>query len=359
MIVMAHLGRPKGAPEDRVLPGPGCGRLGELLDGRCASPTTSPDRRPSRRSTTCGPVRSCSWRTCASTLVRPARTTRSGANWPTSSPPSPTATCPTGSAPSIASRSVFDVRARLPHAAGGLVAAEIEVMRRLTDDPAHEYVVVLGGAKVSDKLGGHRQPARQGGPAADRRRDGLHLPRGSGPRRREEPAREGPDRHRQGYLDVGGSGDKIGLPTDIVVATEVSAAAEARVVAVDGIAADDLGLDIGPDSARAFADTVAAAKTVFWNGPMGVAEIEQFAGGTRAVAEALTKVDGLSVVGGGDSAAAVRQHGLRRRLLRPHLHRRRRQPGVPGGQDAPGDRRPRALTHPPTRQDDPWHPAPR
>jgi len=112
----------------------------------------------------------------------------------------------------------------------------------------------------------------------------------------------------KGYLAE--HGDKIGLPTDIVVAAAVSADAEARVVAVDGIGADDLGLDIGPESARAFAGTVAAAKTVFWNGPMGVAEIDQFAGGTRAVAEALTQVDGLSVVGGGDSAAAVRNMGF-------------------------------------------------
>src|SRR2546423_13647877 len=112
----------------------------------------------------------------------------------------------------------------------------------------------------------------------------------------------------RGYLKE--AADKIVLPTDIVVAPEFKADSPATVVAADAIPADQLGLDIGPESGQAFAAEVAAAKTVFWNGPMGVFEMAAFAGGTKAVAQALTEVDGLSVVGGGDSAAAVRQLGF-------------------------------------------------
>jgi phosphoglycerate kinase len=115
----------------------------------------------------------------------------------------------------------------------------------------------------------------------------------------------------RGYLDAAAAtGKQIVLPTDIVVAPEFKADAPPTVVAADAIPADQLGLDIGPESAQAFAAVITGAKTVFWNGPMGVAEWESFAGGTRAVAQALTEVDGLSVVGGGDSAAAVRDLGF-------------------------------------------------
>jgi phosphoglycerate kinase len=106
------------------------------------------------------------------------------------------------------------------------------------------------------------------------------------------------------------SGVEIVLPTDIVVAPEVSADATPTVVPADSIPSDQIGLDIGPDSSKAFADQIRAAKTVFWNGPMGVFELSPFAAGTKAVAGALTELDGLSVVGGGDSAAAVRTLGF-------------------------------------------------
>jgi phosphoglycerate kinase len=115
----------------------------------------------------------------------------------------------------------------------------------------------------------------------------------------------------KGYLDeAAATGKQIVLPSDIVVAPEFKADATPTVVPADAMPADQLGLDIGPESARVFAAVVAKAKTVFWNGPMGVAEWESFAAGTRAVAQALTEVDGLSVVGGGDSAAAVRDLGF-------------------------------------------------
>lgn len=203
--------------------------------------------------------------------------------------------------------SVYDVAKLLPHAAGGLVVTEVGVLERLTQNPVREYVVVLGGAKVSDKLAvidnllAVADKVLVGGGmaftflAAQGYQVGKSLLE--------------PDQIDvvKGYLER--DGVRIVLPTDIVVATEFAADAEARTVGVDGIGADDLGLDIGPASGAAFAAVIAAAHTVFWNGPMGVAEFPQFAGGTRAVATALTEVEGLSVVGGGDSAAAVRNLG--------------------------------------------------
>lgn len=203
--------------------------------------------------------------------------------------------------------SVYDVAKLLPHAAGGLVVTEVEVLKRLTENPARDYVVVLGGAKVSDKLavidnllkvadkvlvGGGMVftfLAAQGYQVGKSLLEVDHVD------------------IVKGYLDK--DGDRIVLPTDIVVAPEFAADAPASTVSVDGIGSDELGLDIGPESGAAFAAIIAAAHTVFWNGPMGVAEFPQFAGGTRAVATALTEVDGLSVVGGGDSAAAVRNLG--------------------------------------------------
>jgi phosphoglycerate kinase len=207
--------------------------------------------------------------------------------------------------------SVYDLAMRLPHAAGGLVLSEVQVLRRLTEEPAHPYVVVLGGAKVSDKLAVIANLIRTadtlvigGGMvftflAAQGYEVGLSLLEAD----QVDTVR--------GYLDqAAASGKQIVLPSDIVVAPEFKADAPPTVVPADAIPADQLGLDIGPESARVFAAVIAQAKTVFWNGPMGVAEWQSFAGGTRAVAQALTEVDGLSVVGGGDSAAAVRDLGF-------------------------------------------------
>jgi phosphoglycerate kinase len=310
VLVMAHLGRPKGGPEARFSLAPVATRLGELLSGvpvRLAGDLTGPSARAAVDELQPGEV------VLLENVRFDARETSKD-----DSARGELADELAGFADGYVSdgfgavhrkhASVFDLPARLPHAAGQLVAAEIEVMRRLTENPAHPYVVVLGGAKVSDKLAVIDNLLK----FADRLLIGGGMvftflaaqgnPVGKSLLEPDQIATV------KGYLDQ--HGDKIALPTDIVVADAVSADAHARVVTVDGIAADDLGLDIGPDSARAFADTVAGAKTVFWNGPMGVAEIDQFAGGTRAVAEALTKVDGLSVVGGGDSAAAVRKMGF-------------------------------------------------
>ncbi|MFD3401681.1 phosphoglycerate kinase [Kribbella sp. NPDC058693] len=204
--------------------------------------------------------------------------------------------------------SVYDVARKLPHAAGRLVLAEVEVLKKLTEDPARPYVVVLGGAKVSDKLAVIDNLLAK----ADKLLIGggmvFTFLKAQGHEVGKSLLEEDQLDVVRGYLKE--AGDKIVLPTDIVVAPEFKADSPATVVAADAIPADQLGLDIGPDSGKAFAAEIAGAKTVFWNGPMGVFEMAPFAGGTKAVAQALTEVDGLSVVGGGDSAAAVRQLGF-------------------------------------------------
>ncbi|HEV2931353.1 MAG TPA: phosphoglycerate kinase, partial [Propionibacteriaceae bacterium] len=207
--------------------------------------------------------------------------------------------------------SVYDVAKRLPSAAGGLVLAEVDVLRRLTEDPARPYVVVLGGAKVSDKLAVIANLLR----TADRLVIGggmvFTFLAAEGYEVGKSLLEEDQIPTVSGYLDDAAAGGKqIVLPSDIVVAPEFAADAPPTVVAADAMPADQVGLDIGPKSSRVFASVISSAKTVFWNGPMGVAEWESFAGGTKAVAQALTEVDGLSVVGGGDSAAAVRDLGF-------------------------------------------------
>jgi phosphoglycerate kinase len=210
--------------------------------------------------------------------------------------------------------SVYDVALRLPHAMGGLVAAEIDVLRRLTVDPARPYVVVLGGSKVSDKLGvidnllGKADRLLIGGGMV------FTFLKAQGHEVGKSLLEEDQLETCLSYLDrAAHSGVQILLPTDVVVDTAFPSGdrePEPVVVPAHEIPADSLGLDIGPESGRAFAAALADAQTVFWNGPMGVFETPAFAEGTRAVAEALTKVPGLSVVGGGDSAAAVRQLGF-------------------------------------------------
>jgi phosphoglycerate kinase len=210
--------------------------------------------------------------------------------------------------------SVYDVALRLPSAMGGLVAAEIDVLRRLTVDPARPYVVALGGSKVSDKLGvidnllGKADKLLIGGGMV------FTFLKAQGHEVGKSLLEEDQLETCRSYLErAEESGVEILLPTDIVVDTEFPSGdrePEARVVPADKIPADSLGLDIGPESGRAFSAALADAQTVFWNGPMGVFETDAFAEGTRAVAEALTRVPGLSVVGGGDSAAAVRKLGF-------------------------------------------------
>ena len=207
--------------------------------------------------------------------------------------------------------SVFDLPKLLPHAAGTLVAAEVEVLKKLTTDPARPYGVVLGGAKVSDKLGVISNllakvdvMAIGGGMvftflAAQGKEIGSSLVESEMLQTVRELIKEAEDK-----------GVRLILPTDIVVAPAFAPDAPASVVSADAIPADQMGLDIGPDSALTFAAAIRECKTLFWNGPMGVFEFPAFAHGTKVIAQALTEVDGISVVGGGDSAAAVRALGF-------------------------------------------------
>jgi phosphoglycerate kinase len=204
--------------------------------------------------------------------------------------------------------SVYDVARLLPRYAGWLVLREVEVLRRLVDNPDRPYVVVLGGAKISDKLAVIEALL----PKVDRLLIGggmcfTFLKAQGFETGKSLLEAEMVDTCR-GLLDR--AGDQIELPVDIVVAERFAADADRAVVDSDAIPADRLGLDVGPRTVAAFTEALHGAKTVFWNGPMGVFELPPFAAGTRGVAEAIATVDGLTVVGGGDSAAAVRILGL-------------------------------------------------
>jgi len=213
--------------------------------------------------------------------------------------------------------SVFELAEQLPSAAGLLIAEELAMLERLTVEPEKPYTVVLGGSKVSDKLDviGALLP----------KVDSLLIGGGMlftflaalGHRVGASLLEEDQVEAVRGYLaQAEALGVRLVLPTDIVVAASFSADAEHVVTAADAIentpfGASGLGLDIGPDSATAFAEIIRASKTVFWNGPMGVFEMPAFAAGTKAIAGALSEIDGFGVVGGGDSAAAVRALGFR------------------------------------------------
>ncbi|BDI22731.1 phosphoglycerate kinase [Herbiconiux sp. L3-i23] len=212
--------------------------------------------------------------------------------------------------------SVYELAEALPSAAGTLIASELEVLDRLTETPEKPYAVVLGGSKVSDKLGviDHLLPRVDslligGGMlftflAAQGHKVGASLLEA-----------DQLDRVREYIARAEELGVDLIVPTDVVVASKFAADAEHEVRPADDIeggafGAAGIGLDIGPETSARFAEVVAASRTVFWNGPMGVFEFDAFAAGTKAVAQALTEVDGLSVVGGGDSAAAVRALGF-------------------------------------------------
>jgi len=207
--------------------------------------------------------------------------------------------------------SVFDLPKLLPHAAGTLVSAEVEVLKKLTVDPVRPYGVVLGGSKVSDKIGvianllGKVDVMAIGGGmlftflAAQGKEIGSSL-----------VELDLIDTVKGLIKQAEDSGVKLLIPTDIVIAPTFSADATPTLVSADAIPKNQMGLDIGPESSAAFAAAIMNCKTVFWNGPMGVFEFPNFAAGTKVVAQALTEVSGISVVGGGDSAAAVRALGF-------------------------------------------------
>ncbi len=315
VVVVAHLGRPKGAPDPAYSLAPVATRLGELLGAPVAFATDTVGESANSvvaqlahgQVALLENVRFNMGETSKDDAERGAFADQLAA----------LADAFVSDGFGVVHRkqaSVYDVAQRLPHAMGGLVSAEIGVLRRLTDDPARPYVVALGGSKVSDKLAvidnllDKADTLLVGGGMVFTFLAALGYSVGS------SLLEEDQIQTCRDYLTrASESGKRIVLPTDIVVAAEFKADSPATVVAADAIPAGSMGLDIGPESAAAFKAEIAAAKTVFWNGPMGVFEFDAFAGGTRAVAEGLTEVTkhgGLSVVGGGDSAAAVRKLGF-------------------------------------------------
>jgi phosphoglycerate kinase len=315
VVVVAHLGRPKGTPEVRYSLRPVAARLGELLgrDVAFAEDTAGPSARETVDSLGDGDVA-----LLENVRFNPGETSKDDAERGAFADElAALADAFVSDGFGVVHRkqaSVYDVALRLPHAMGQLVATEIEVLRKLTVDPERPYVVVLGGSKVSDKLGvidnllGKADRLLIGGGmvftflAAQGHEVGQSL--------LEDDQLDAV----RGYLRrADETGVEILLPTDIVVDSAFPSGdrePQPRVVPASEIPADSLGLDIGPDSSAAFAAAIRDARTVFWNGPMGVFETPAFAAGTKAVAQALTEVDGLSVVGGGDSAAAVRRLGF-------------------------------------------------
>lgn len=311
VVVMAHLGRPDGAPDAKYSLEPVAARLGELLGAEVAfaSDTVGDDARRVVDGLADGEVavlenvRFNAGETSKDDAVRGAFADQLAA----------LADVFVSDGFGVVHRkqaSVYDVAERLPAAVGGLVEAEVTVLKRLTENPERPYAVVLGGSKVSDKLGvidnllDKADTLLIGGGMV------FTFLKAQGHEVGTSLLEDDQLDIARGYIEQAAvQGVELVLPTDIVVAPAF-ADADASVVAADAIPADQMGLDIGPESAAAFADKIAASRTVFWNGPMGVFEMSAFAAGTRAVAQALTDVDGLSVVGGGDSAAAVRQLGF-------------------------------------------------
>jgi phosphoglycerate kinase len=308
IVVLAHLGRPKGGPDPRYSLAPVAARLGELLGAGVALAELGGKARSEVDALTEGGVL-----VLENIRFDPRETAKDDAERAALARELAALAGADGAFVSdgfgVVHRkqaSVVDVARELPAYAGDLVVAEVGVLRRLTGEPLRPYVVVLGGSKVSDKLAVIEALLPKvdtllvgGGMcftflAAQGHRVGDSL---------LEPPQI--DACRE-FL---GSG-KVVLPVDVVVADEVSAAAPSRIVPADAIPDGWKGLDIGPATAAAFGQVLTGAETVFWNGPMGVFELAPFAKGTRKVAETILASGAFSVVGGGDSAAAVRALGL-------------------------------------------------
>ncbi|MGV3563880.1 MAG: phosphoglycerate kinase [Nocardioides sp.] len=315
VVVTAHLGRPKGAPEERYSLAPVAARLGELLgaDVAFARDTVGESAHETVATLEDGQVA-----LLENVRFNAGETSKDdGERAAFARQLADLADAFVSDGFGVVHRkqaSVYDVAQLLPSAMGTLVATEINVLRRLTDSPERPYAVVLGGSKVSDKLGvidnllGKADRLLIGGGMVFTflKAQGHEVGRSLLEEDQLDTCRE--------YLARAEElGVQILLPGDVVVDTEFPSGdrePQPRVVPATEIPADCLGLDIGPAAGADFAAALADARTVFWNGPMGVFEVPQFADGTRAVAEALTRTEGLSVVGGGDSAAAVRALGF-------------------------------------------------
>lgn len=309
VVVCSHLGRPKGAPDPQFSLSPVAGRLGELLGApvRFATDTVGESARSTVADLADGQVallenlRFNAGETSKDEAERGAFADQLAAF-------GDAYVDDAFGAVHRKHASVYDVPARLPHVAGRLVLREVEVLSKLTSEPERPYVVVLGGSKVSDKLAVIEALL----PTVDRlligggmcftflKAQGLEVGTSLLEKDMVETCRNLLER----------ANGKIMLPVDVVVADAFAPDAAHDTVRVDGIPSHRLGLDVGPETVAGFAAALSQAKTIFWNGPMGVFEMAAFAAGTRGIAEAITKADAFSVVGGGDSAAAVRALGL-------------------------------------------------
>ncbi|WP_017541732.1 MULTISPECIES: phosphoglycerate kinase [Nocardiopsis] len=312
VVVAAHLGRPKGAPDAAYTLRPVAERLGELLGAPVAfaEDTAGEAARSAVESLDDGGVA-----LLENLRFEPGETSKDDAErGEFADRLAGLADLYVGDGFGAVHRrhaSVYDLPARLPHAVGGLVLAEVQVLRRLTEDPQRPYTVVLGGAKVSDKLGvianllGTADRLVIGGGMAYTFLKAKGQEVGSSLLEADQVDTVA------GYLrEAEERGVEIVLPVDVVAAESFSADAPHGPVPVEAIPADRMGLDIGPQSAELFARKVHESRTVFWNGPMGVFEMEPYSHGTRALAGALVDSAAFTVVGGGDSAAAVRALGF-------------------------------------------------
>ncbi|OIQ92017.1 phosphoglycerate kinase [mine drainage metagenome] len=312
VVVAAHLGRPKGAPEAKYSLAPVAVRLGELLGVpvHLATDTVGDSAKATVAALAVGEVAMLE-----NIRFDPRETSKDAAERGSLADDlAGLADVYVSDGFGVVHRkqaSVYDIALKLPAAVGSLVLKEVESLKRATENPARPYVVVLGGSKVSDKLGvienliGKADRLLIGGGmvytflAAQGHSVGNSLLEAD----QVETVK--------GYLALAQEkGVEIVLPTDIIAADSFAADAAYTIVSADAIPDGKIGLDIGPESQALFASKILDAKTIVWNGPMGVFEFAAFAGGTRAVAQALVDSEGFSIVGGGDSAAAVRLLGF-------------------------------------------------
>ncbi|MGM1078537.1 phosphoglycerate kinase [Streptomyces sp. H28] len=317
VVVASHLGRPKGAPDPAFSLGPAAARLGELLGADVAFATDTVGE--SAASTVAG-LADGQVAVLENLRFNPGETSKDDAERAAFADRlAALADLYVGDGFGAVHRkhaSVYDLPARLPHAAGHLIATEVGVLKKLTEDVRRPYVVALGGAKVSDKLAVIDQLLDR----ADRILIGGGMAytflKAKGHEIGASLLQEDQIPVVREYLDrAEKTGVELVLPVDTLVAAEfpdmrTKAPAHPETVAADAIPADRMGLDIGPETRKLYASKLADAATVFWNGPMGVFEHPDYAEGTRAVAQALLDSPGFTVVGGGDSAAAVRTLGF-------------------------------------------------
>ena len=307
VIVCSHLGRPKGGVDPKFSLAPVAARLGAELgvEVTLATDVVGPDA--SAKASTLGPGHVLM---LENLRFEPGETANETVFVTALSSLADVFVLDAFGAAHRAHASVVGPAGRLPHAAGRLLAREVEVLGGLLEDPKHPFVAILGGSKVSDKLGVIDALLEKcdtlliGGAMAFTFLAAQGFQVGGSLLEEDQVAN---------CTRLLGSG-RILVPTDVVAAATFASDAEWRIVPAGGIPAGWMGLDIGPDTAERFAEVIAGAATVLWNGPMGVFEMENFATGTEVVADAVAACAGFTVIGGGDSAAAVRQFGQAERI---------------------------------------------